>query len=258
MSPWLIELGETRAATRLVICLPPAGGGAGRFTALRRHLDPDIRVLAVQLPGREQRWNEEPVASMPAAVAEIVTVLLPELTAAYVIYGHSMGGLLGYELARALSARRRPPTALVLAAVRPPHLVSRAEAQEAATDARLRAALDAELAGTAFDGEEDFAELLMTTLRADARLCSEYRHDGEPGLTCPVVAWAGRDDRAVTREHMSGWGQYTRAPFRIAEMPGGHHFALTHADHTALALQDPAIWGGLPAYDLTDERTGSV
>ncbi|WP_018791301.1 thioesterase II family protein [Salinispora arenicola] len=258
MSPWLVELAGPPLGTRLVVCIPPAGGGAGRFGMLRPHLDTDIRLLGVQLPGREQRWHEEPVRTMAAAVAAIVPVLVPSLTVPYVLYGQSMGGLLGYELAHALSALARPPAALVLAAIRPPHLVTPDEARHAATDTQLRVALDAQLADPAFADDEDVAELLMTSLRADARLCANYRHDGERNLTCPVVGWAGRDDRAVTEEHMRGWRRYTRGPFQTAEMPGDHYFTQTHPERTALALQDPAIWAGRPADDGPDERSGNA
>ncbi|MEU8664323.1 alpha/beta fold hydrolase [Actinoplanes philippinensis] len=195
---------------------------------------------------------------MPIAVAEIMAVLPGELTTPYLVFGHSMGGLLGYELARALPVGHRQPTALVLAAVRPPHLVSRAEAREATGEARLRAAVDAELAGTAFAGDDDFADMLLATLRADARLCAEYRHADEPVLSCPVVAWAGQQDQAVTREHMSEWRRYTSGSFRIAEMPGGHHFARTHADRTAAALQDPDLWGVAPSSERAHGRRGNA
>ncbi|MEE3922337.1 thioesterase domain-containing protein [Micromonospora sp. BRA006-A] len=85
-------------------------------------------------------------------------------------------------------------------------------------------------------------ELLLPLLRADFGRVDDYRHiPGEP-LPVPIVVFAGRTDRAVSREQSAAWAEHTAAGFTLHELDGGHFFlhdrltelaALIRADLTA-------------------------
>jgi medium-chain acyl-[acyl-carrier-protein] hydrolase len=248
---WLVTFPSPtmRPDAALLVCLPQAGGGALSFGALQAKFDGDVEVIAIQLPGREQRWDEEAATSVDEVVAEVAPLLLPRLDRPAAIYGHSMGALLGFELARTLGFRHRWwPRALILAACRPPHLVTPEEAQAAARDEVLVGALRDEADAADIELDEDLIDELLAPMRADARACARYRHHPGPPLPCPVRAWAGRDDRAVTAEHVGDWQRYTSGPFEVECFPGGHGFHRECPDLVAAgirrALCIPVAGGG--------------
>src|SRR5688500_2256798 len=122
---WLTSWTPEPFSRPVLLCLPQAGAGCGQFRPWQRHLGTDLSVVGVQLPGREARWADPE----PSDVEEVVAGVTRELVAALppnqpiVIYGHSFGGLLGYEITRRLgTAYGRWPNTLVVAACRPPHM----------------------------------------------------------------------------------------------------------------------------------------
>ena len=116
-----VEWNPPRTAKALLVCLPHAGSGAFQFRPWQELLGPDVALLAVQLPGRENRWREEPATGMAQVLDELVPALASRLDLPYAVFGHSMGALVGYELARALGRDHgRWPLGFVASASRAP------------------------------------------------------------------------------------------------------------------------------------------
>ena len=63
-----------------------------------------VELCAIQLPGRETRRNQPPHTSLAALVSELAADLEPMLDAPYSLFGHSLGALVSFELARELTA----------------------------------------------------------------------------------------------------------------------------------------------------------
>ena len=77
-----------------LFCLPFAGGGASVFREWPKKLPRTVQVIALQLPGREGRWNEPPCQAMSDIVDQLVVSLRPILDRPFGIFGHSMGAML--------------------------------------------------------------------------------------------------------------------------------------------------------------------
>lgn len=210
----------------VLVCLPQAGSGCGVFRSWQDRHD-DVTVVGVQLPGRENRFTDEVPGTFADAVAEIVAALTDAVPAGLptVLFGHSLGGLLGYEVARALP-EAHTPDALVVAASRPPHLSGRAAGSMGAGDAR--ATFVNLLAVKELD--EDLRELALTVLDQDAELSATYTDPGGAPVPCPLHAWGGDTDVVVTAEHVAGWAGYTEVIFHQRRFPGGHDFCLDAPD----------------------------
>jgi surfactin synthase thioesterase subunit len=124
-SRW-VQVSRARPGARLrLVCLPPAGGGASRYRGWPALLPDDVEVVSVQLPGRENRFNEQPIESMEELVDQLVEGLASYLTRPFALFGHSMGALIAFELIRRLRPSGVAPVHLFASGCRAPHLPSR-------------------------------------------------------------------------------------------------------------------------------------
>ncbi|MFJ5543387.1 thioesterase domain-containing protein [Micromonospora chalcea] len=244
---WFVSAGSRPEAPVRLFCLPYAGAGASAFRRWASEFGESVDVTPVQLPGRENRITEDPRFS----VADVADAIASRADRPYAIYGHSMGGRLGFDVVRELRRTGRPlPLRLYVGGARAPHVrtpgpfdgLSRAGDDELLRRLGEGGGLPAELLD-----HPELVELLLPLLRADFGRVDDYRHvPGEP-LPVPIVAFAGRTDRAVTRDQNAAWAEHTAAGFTLHELDGGHFFlhdrlpelaALIRADLTA-ALSDP-------------------
>jgi surfactin synthase thioesterase subunit len=213
---------ETPAAGAApLLVLPPAGVAVGRYRAWADWLGPAADVLGVQLPGRERRWRDphpESLASAAEGIADELEALAGSRPVT--IYGHSFGGLLGYELACRLVARRAEVRALVVGGCRAPELWPGAGERLLAD---LANAADPWLADSA-ELDADMQAILLDLLGKDARLAATFTGPYPQPLPCPIVAVAGCLDGFASPEQMRGWQGHTAASFRLLLVDGGHFF----------------------------------
>ncbi|WP_051871241.1 thioesterase II family protein [Streptomyces sclerotialus] len=224
MGTWISTWPTGPADSRLpaLLCLPPAGAGCQQFRAWQPALAGIAQVYGVQLPGRENRWREP----MPDTFGEAVTAVVDELrhTVAadrpLVVFGHSFGGLLGYEV-----ARRVRPRALVVSACRAPGHWDGAGHGIVEDDAELDKLFDTAGVDPAFL-DEDTRALMVAMLRKDAQLSLSYAHTPGARLDVPVHAWGADGDETVSAEELAGWAEVTTAGFHRHTATGGHHAVL--------------------------------
>lgn len=231
-SPWLSTWHPEPWSAPVLLCLPPAGAGCGRFGALQPRLGPAASVVGVLLPGREQRWAE----SAPDTVQDVVTavadalddVLAPDHPV--VVHGQSLGGLLGYEITRERWRRTGHwPLALVVAACRPPVMWVGAGRGMAAAPSALAELVDQRGLG-ADELDEDTREFVLELLAADAGMTRDYAPSATAPIGCPLEVWGGTDDPTVTAEHLAAWAPTAGAGFRHRRFVGGHYFPDDHPD----------------------------
>lgn len=227
-------------SSHLLFCLPLAGGGASLFATWQRLIGPAIEVLPIQLPGREARFTE-PVSHSPDDIAAAIAVRADR---PYAIYGHSMGGRIGFEVIRSLGRiGAPPPVRFYPAAVRPPHHVERlGEAALKLGDDEFLDILAERLGGpNELRDEPELRELLMPLLRADFEWVTRYRPSPGPPLAVPFVAIAGADDREPAPREMQDWAPYTAASFRLHTLPGGHFFLRTATRELVGLIRDDLL-----------------
>ncbi|WP_324611208.1 thioesterase II family protein [Streptomyces sp. WM4235] len=220
-----------------LVCLPFAGSGAGFYRAWVPDALPAVRVIPVQLPGREELFLEEPFTDAIDAAAALVP-RIDELTSGYEefgIFGHSLGAVLGYEVARGLQELGRPGPARLFVSGSPGPFNGRDARATGLSDEEFLLRVQ-EFAGyrhAAFD-DPDLRELLLPLLRADVAMHENYKPSSDVPLRIPVTALRGATDELVSAEHARQWAQVTEAEFRYAELPGGHMYL---ADSTAALLR---------------------
>ncbi|MET9343281.1 thioesterase domain-containing protein [Nonomuraea sp. NPDC003804] len=214
-------LQATARRARTLFCLPFAGGGASAFSSLQRALT-GLQVVALQLPGRENRLAEPPAFT----VEEVADQIAPATTSPYALYGHSMGARLAFEVVRELRRRGLPPPArLYVGAAHPPHLrVPLAATADLPDEAFIDQLVRRAGALPELRDEPELRELMLPLLRSDMAWIKRYRYTPEPPLDTPVVAVAGLHDGEVAPPDMLGWARHTAAGFGLRTVRAGHLF----------------------------------
>ncbi|MFJ3586830.1 thioesterase II family protein [Streptomyces sp. NPDC090127] len=214
----------TPGAPRL-LCLPHAGGSASFFFPVSAALSPDVNVLAVQYPGRQDRRAEPYADSVEALADALLGVLDPRDDTPLALFGHSMGAVVGFELARRLEAAGRPPAVLFASGRRAPSLVRADGTVHRRDDAGLIEEMR-KLDGTdlALLDDPEMLRLILPAIRADYRLVETYRRAPGQRLSCPVVAMTGDADPRVTLDEARSWGAETSGAFELLVHPGGHFY----------------------------------
>ncbi len=214
-------------------CLPFAGGGASAYRAWGTSLPPWVEVCPVQLPGREDRYREPAHTSIVDLARALAREIIPRSDTPFAVFGHSMGAVLAFELARALRHAGAPaPLALMLAAYPAPHVPpARAAIHHLSRHDFIEEIRRLRGTPTAVLENQELMEFVLPILRADFQACDTYAYAPEPPLECPFVVFGGTDDREVDRQALDRWRELTSAACSLHMLPGTHFFVQTHADH---------------------------
>jgi surfactin synthase thioesterase subunit len=250
---WLCKHTPRPQATTRLFCFPYAGVGGSAYRLWPAGLPTSLEVCAVQLPGRENRLREVPLASIATIVDAVVPALLPHLDLPFAFFGHSMGAVLASEVARALaSAGRSLPQHLIVSGRRPPHIPSAEPPFHTLPDSEFVAEINRRYRGIPVEvmQQEELMALLLPCLRADITALETHLPVRRAPLSCPISAFGGADDRLTPREHLEAWRSETSAAFHVRVYPGDHFYlnsqrAQLLADVSATLapiLSAPVLW----------------
>ena len=223
---WFQTCPARENAALKIFCFPYAGGSALVFKKWEDLLPPNVQVVSVELPGRGARMQEPPFVSLPDLIDNLREVIWPLLDKPFAFFGHSMGAIIGFELARAL--RRKycvEPQTLFVAGRRAPQIPnSEPVTYNLPKDEFTKELI--ELDGTPKEllEHEELMEMIIPLLRADFQLIQTYRYLVEPPLKCPIIAYGGLRDRHATREKLILWKELTSSRFSLSMLPGDHFF----------------------------------
>jgi surfactin synthase thioesterase subunit len=209
-----------------IFCFPYAGGTALVFKKWRDFLPENVQVVPVELPGRGARLQEPPFLSLPVLVEELAGVIWPLLDKPFIFYGHSMGAIIAFELARSLRRRHGlEPLALFVGGCRAPQTPNSEPATYNLPNNEFIKEL-IRLDGTPIEVIEhaELMDMMVPLLRADFRLTQTYEYTDDTPLRCPITAYGGLRDYHVARDMLSSWREQTRSKFALHMLPGDHFF----------------------------------
>ena len=192
-------------------------------------LPADVEVCPVQLPGRSTRSMERPFTELPPLILLLAQALSPLLNKPFAFYGHSLGALVGFELARQL--RRQygvSPARLFFSASSAPQIPHRGRYIHTLPAEELLAELR-RLNGTPREvlEHEELMAIMLPLLRADFAMRETYVYSTEPPLNCPISIFGGLQDRIVNHSDLEAWREQTTASFSLRMLPGDHFFLNT-------------------------------
>jgi len=215
------------AARQWLLCLPHAGAGAMTYLPLARRLPISVGLRVVQPPGREMRRREPSHRDVDELIAEVLPAITAIADRPIALYGHSLGAITAFELARAMRSAGLPVCHLYVSGRPSPDVPLHTSGVAAATDDQLVALLRA-LGGTPPEilDEPKLLSLILPALRADLVMNETYRFRSGPALDVPLTVFVASDDPRAPAPEMARWARHTTRAFRAVAVSGGHFAVL--------------------------------
>ncbi|MFI9531309.1 thioesterase II family protein [Micromonospora rosaria] len=205
-----------------LVCFPHAGSGTLYYSKWKFAFSDGIDVRVVQYPLREQRTNTPMPASLPLLARDIFTELVDSFRGTFAIWGHSMGSIVGYEVAKLCQQRLdNPPLMFFTSGSAAPCDRGFQRVSDLDTPEGIKKVLR-DYGGLTEENlaDADFMNYFAPIIGGDLRLLGSYQDVAVEQLRCPIVVMKGRADRVVTDQ----WQRYTERPVETTEFDGGHFF----------------------------------
>lgn len=222
-----------------LFCFPFAGGTANTFTPWVDPLAAEkIELILIQPPGRGARFGEPPHTSMDSLIkelmqhAEFITSRTP-----YVLFGHSLGSRVAYELCSRLMVSGLPlPEYFIASGSRAPHFPNENASLHDLPQKKFIQQLK-ELNGTPKELLENQAlmELVTPLLRADFKISETYQAK-KICMPLPILVFGGEDDHDITPYHLEMWGELSTQGCEVVQFLGDHFFIEQYCEQVLTQL----------------------
>lgn len=220
---WCRRFHPAKNPAARLLCLPHAGGSASFFLPVAAALSPDVDVLAIQYPGRQDRRAEQPIDDLSVLADHVHGIVRRQPELPLTLLGHSLGAALAFEVTRRLEAEGHSPVRLFASGRRAPSTYREETAHR--SDATIMAEVR-RLSGTASAllNDEEMMRAALPALRADYKAAETYR--SEPGATvnCPITVLTGDSDPKTTLDEAKAWGEDTTGSLDLRVFTGAHFF----------------------------------
>lgn len=225
-SNWYMIYQKNPHAKIRLFCFHHSGGGASSYFSWVSHLSSKIEMVAIQLPGRENRFNEP----LNSNIYEIVDCLGEDFFCykdkPFFVFGHSLGALLGFEFIKSIINKYLIyPEIFIVSAAKPPHLPSNAKTFADLDDISLKEkikiynGIDANILNN-----KDLLEIFLPIIKNDFNIYKNYNFLFSKQLPCDILAFLGDQDHTISREESIQWAKYTTGKFQLLSFPGNHFF----------------------------------
>jgi len=226
MTSWISLQKQNPQARLRLFCFPYSGAAASIYYPWSAVLPSVIEVCPIQYPGHGTRVGEPLITNLTELVRQAYQALQPYLDKPFAFFGHSMGALASFELARYLSNSGNPiPVYLFVSGHNAPQFPDKADRiydlpDQAFVD-RIR-----KFNGTPEDvlANEELRELIIPILRTDFMLSETYVFQPMPPLSCPICACGGLQDDYTTREGLAAWQEQSSLTCSVRMFPGDHFY----------------------------------
>lgn len=218
-----------------LFCFPYAGGSTAVYAGWGKHFDERIELRPVQYPGRGHRIAELPRNDVESLAHDLANAIEAYSDKPYAFFGHSMGALVAFEVARELKSRgRSEPVCLFLSGKSSPtEDRSRPQKHHLPDDDFLEALRDLDGTPEEFFKHPELMELLLPVLRADFQVVETYRYSEGPTLECDMHIFGGKEDREAPQETLRSWKDQSLGQFTCNVFSGGHFFFREQVDRIA-------------------------
>ncbi|MDT0377690.1 alpha/beta fold hydrolase [Streptomyces sp. DSM 42041] len=226
---WIRRFFPSDEAAVQLICLPHAGGSAPFYRPVAQALSPQIEVLAVQYPGRQDRRREPMLETIEDLADGVAAAVREAVDRPFALFGHSMGATLAFEVARRLESSGSDPLRIFASGRRAPSTHRDEQVHQRDDDgviAELRT-----LSGTdqRVFGDEELLRMVLPAIRNDYRAAETYTCAPDVRVKAPITALTGESDPKASHEEVEAWAGHTEGAFDLRTYPGGHFYLMEHS-----------------------------
>jgi medium-chain acyl-[acyl-carrier-protein] hydrolase len=234
-NPEITWLKPNPSASLRLFCFPYAGGSSYIFRSWSDRLPKTMEICPIELPGRGIQIKSTPFKQIEPLVKAIAREILPYLDKPFAFFGHSMGGLVSFELARFIRREYNlEPVHLLISGRRAPQTKDLKPPINNLPETDFLQELR-QLNGTPEEvlNNHELMEILVPILRADFAVLETYIYSQEAPLNCPISVFGGLQDREISIEKLEAWQVQTLNSFSLKMLPGDHFFI--HSSQSFLA-----------------------
>jgi len=224
LNSWFITLNPNPNASSRLFCFHYAGGNASLFYPWTKHLDASIELIAIQLPGHGAPFKGPLLASTNAVILYLKEAILPYFDRPCFFFGHSLGALIAFELARTLQRDHKLLPNCLFVSGSPPYppeqkSIHHLSDQEFIEEIKKYSGTPPEILEDAL-----LRDRFLPILRNDFKMLESHVYHNGPPLTCDLIALGGLDDPIVKAESIKGWKIHTSQKFQSYIFSGDHFF----------------------------------
>lgn len=207
----------------IFLCFPHAGGGASFYNSWKEYFGDQIKICPVQLPGREDKFTEEPIVSVDIVTKQVVQSLM-NTDNRLILFGHSMGTKLLYEVEKELEKRGRQSELVIVSACSPPHIPDKFPISKLPDDEFIQELIKYNGIPGNMALQREIIELFLPMLRSDFIMSENYTCKERVKLACPILALGGYEDDGADEDDMRAWDEYTDDIFQCCMFKGDHFY----------------------------------
>lgn len=225
-NPWLPRINSNPQAKLRLFCFPYAGGSSYTFERWVDVLPNTVEICPIELPGRRRRFREPLYKRLDLLITDLSLAIVPYLDKPFIFFGHSMGGLVSFELTRLLREKYNvSPVHLLISARSATQLPPSKPPIHNLDDEAFKQEV-IRLGGTpqALLDNKEMLDLIIKTLKADFEVIETHTYQPETPLNIPLTVFGGANDLEVTPEELAAWEEQTSANFSLKMFEGGHFF----------------------------------
>lgn len=212
--------------------LPFAGGNKFSYRPLTKYLPSFLKVINLEYPGRGLRSSLPLVTDINILVDDLYNEIKQYLdNREYAIFGHSIGGLITYLLARKIiENNHQPPEYLFITGTPGPEAPSRITSEKHNLNKEDFLTEVRNYEGSPKEIFEDY-ELLdyfEPILRADFMVSETYKYQYKQPLDIPIIVITGKQEEMDISE-VRLWNNVTIKKVEYLSLPGKHFFIFDYA-----------------------------
>lgn len=237
---WFIPFKQEKNVDIRLFCFHYGGGSASAFRQWSKDLIHGVELVAIQLPGREERFNEPLLSNISQVVDNLCWNFYNYLDKPFIFFGHSIGSLIAFEFARALHKKGMlQPKHLIVSGFKAPQVSFKKQSIHNLPNEKFITELKK------YNGIPDYIidnkeliSIFIPTIRADFCIFETYKYTNEEPLISHITALGGVNDDTFNRNDLLGWKEQTKSSFNCHLLPGNHFFINSSYEEVIKIIND--------------------